>query len=184
MLSARGYRPARYFQKMVMDFSERPPSMPEDVPGIVVRTASMADDQALFEAYVEAFADHWGDDHPDPVQWWHERRSAPTARYDPDLWLVATEDDQLAGFVIAKVRYRPDGSPYGYVGDLGVRPWWRGRGLGELLLGRSLETFRERGLPSAELDVDTENTTGAVRLYLEVGMKSRPSFTIGSRQLP
>ena len=91
---------------------------------------------------------------------------------------------ELVGFAIARTQPDSEGVTHGYVGDLGVRPPWRGRGLGEALLKRSLDSFRECGIPYATLDVDTENTSGAVRLYTQAGMRPRPSFTIWEQPLP
>jgi ribosomal protein S18 acetylase RimI-like enzyme len=66
---------------------------------------------------------------------------------------------------------------------VGVRPRWRGRGIGEALLSHSLNVFRRRGLAAAALNVDAENITGALRLYRKVGMEPKPSFTIWSKPL-
>jgi len=93
------------------------------------------------------------------------------------------DGDEIAGFVTAKVQEDSTGRSHGYVCDLGVRPRWRGRRLGECLLTRSLTMLRDRGLPYVALDVDTENTSGAIGLYTKVGMQQRPSFTIWSRSL-
>jgi ribosomal protein S18 acetylase RimI-like enzyme len=57
------------------------------------------------------------------------------------------------------------------VGVLGVRRPWRRRGLGLALLHASFREFRARGLPRALLGVDSENTTGATRLYERAGMR-------------
>jgi len=49
------------------------------------------------------------------------------------------------------------------VGELGVLAPWRGRGIASALLGRAFATFASRGLPRVMLNVDSENSTGAVR---------------------
>ena len=58
----------------------------------------------------------------------------------------------------------------GHVNILGVRPGWRRRGLGRALLLHSFRELRDRGRLKADLGVDAENTTGAVRLYERAGM--------------
>ena len=183
LLARVGYAPTRYFSKMVKKFTEaRVDALP--IPDHITIRAFARDDEApLYRAYVESFAEHWGQQHPDAETWWRERRDADAAGYDPDLWLVALDGDDLVGFVIAKVQHESDGEAHGYIGDLGVRPAWRGRALGESLLAHSFGLLRDRGLPYVALDVDTENTTGAVRLYTKLGMEQRPSFTIWSRTL-
>jgi mycothiol synthase len=183
LLARIGYQPVRYYLKMVMDFDERRPRQLPAPADVTVRTFADGDEDALFAAYVESFSGHWGQGHPTPEQWWRERRESSSAGFDRNLWLVVLQDDQLIGFAIARTDLDGGGKPYGYIGDLGVRPRWRGRGLAEVLLTRSLTALQERGLAYATLDVDTENTTGAVRLYTKAGMQQRPSFTIWSRTL-
>jgi ribosomal protein S18 acetylase RimI-like enzyme len=59
----------------------------------------------------------------------------------------------------------------GYVGVLGVRRPWRGRGYGRALLHHSFREFRRRGATHATLGVDAANATGATQLYKSVGMR-------------
>ena len=58
----------------------------------------------------------------------------------------------------------------GIVEELGVRRPWRGHGLGLALLDLAFEEFERRGLTRAILTVDSENPTGATRLYERAGM--------------
>ena len=183
LLAAAGYQAARYYLSMVIDLSADAPTPVPTPEGIVLRTFQDADADALYAAYMESFAEHWGFEHPRPRDWWAERRDSDASGFDPTLWHIATDGDQIAGFTIARTQTDADGVIHGYVGDLGVRPRWRGRRLGEALLTRSLEAFRDRDVPYVRLDVDTENTTGAVRLYTKVGMQPRPSFTIWEQDL-
>jgi mycothiol synthase len=183
LLAGAGYQAARYYLSMVADLSEDTPPPSATPEGFVLRTFQEGDEEALYTAYVEAFAEHWGFEHPRPSEWWGERRDSAASGFDPLLWQIAVCGDELVGFALARAQQDSEGVTHGYVGDLGVRPPWRGRGLGEALLTRSLDSFRERGIPSVTLDVDTENTSGAVRLYTEAGMRPRPSFTIWEQPL-
>ena len=56
-----------------------------------------------------------------------------------------------------------------YVGQLGVRPARRRRGLGGLLLATALRSYRAGGYERAALSVDTANATGALGLYERAG---------------
>jgi len=60
---------------------------------------------------------------------------------------------------------------YGAIQNLGVAPEYRGRGLGELLLLKSLLGFRCTGLGKAYLEVTARNDS-AVRLYRRVGFRN------------
>jgi mycothiol synthase len=183
LLAAAGYQAARYYMSMVADLSADRPTGTATPGGFDLRTYREGDEDALYAAYIEAFAEHWGFEHPRPGEWWGERRDSPASGFDPSLWQIAMSGHELVGFAIARTQHDSEGVTHGYVGDLGVRPPWRGRGLGEVLLTRSLDSFRERGIPYVTLDVDTENTSGAVRLYTEAGMRPRPSFTIWEQPL-
>jgi len=57
-----------------------------------------------------------------------------------------------------------------------VRRPWRKRGVASALLCASLHAFKTEGLSFATLGVDTENLTGALRLYERVGFKPVKRF--------
>ena len=50
------------------------------------------------------------------------------------------------------------------------------------MLTNGLAMLRERGLRVAALNVDAENTSGALRLYRKAGMEPLPSFTIWGKR--
>jgi ribosomal protein S18 acetylase RimI-like enzyme len=86
---------------------------------------------------------------------------------DPSLWLLASEGREAVGALSGVVS-----GDRGWVGELGVRAPWRGRGVATARLHRSFATFAARGLRRVMLNVDSENSTGAVRLYERVGMRT------------
>jgi len=51
-----------------------------------------------------------------------------------------------------------------------ARPAWRGRGLAKALLLHSFREFHQRGKRRVGLGVDSQNATGATRLYEGIGM--------------
>jgi ribosomal protein S18 acetylase RimI-like enzyme len=79
---------------------------------------------------------------------------------------------EVAGYTISG-RYEHDwevaGFTSGYTELLGVRRAWRGRGLAPALLTAAMASFRADGMQYAELDVDTENPSGAHGLYASLG---------------
>ena len=58
------------------------------------------------------------------------------------------------------------------IAELGVRPPWRGRGIGTALLRHSFADIARRGGSEVTLWVDSENATGAVGVYERVGMRA------------
>jgi ribosomal protein S18 acetylase RimI-like enzyme len=82
------------------------------------------------------------------------------------VWFVVRDGDELA----AVTRNEPSVAGGGYVGAIGVRPPWRGRGLAKVLLQRTFFEFWRRGSRRVSLDVDAQNPTGATHLYERAGM--------------
>ncbi|HEY8727711.1 MAG TPA: GNAT family N-acetyltransferase [Gaiellaceae bacterium] len=182
LLARAGLSPLRHFLQMRIDLGR---GLPEPVwpDGLEPHSFSSGpDDAELFAAFREAFADHWGNTEVDEAQWWSENRDAPNAGFDPALWVVVREGRTIGGFSICRER-EDDGETIGWISLVGVQPPWRGRGLGEALLVHSLHAFHRRGRRRAALNVDVDNTTGALRLYTKVGMVPTPAFTVWSKTL-
>jgi mycothiol synthase len=183
LLESLGFETVRFFVQMrinLMVTAERTPVWPD---GIALDTYERGgDDVELFSAYSDAFAEHWGQESVDEADWWEENRDAETAGFAPGLWFIARADPTIAGFSICR-ELNDDGETLGWVSLIGVRPRWRGRGLGDALLAQSLNALRRRGLVHAALNVDAENTSGALRLYRKAGMEPRPAFTVWSKSL-
>ena len=157
LFSGRGYREVRRFWDMAIDLDEEPaePAAPVEPMG--------EDTRGFHAALEEAFEDHW-ENRPESFEAWWERQQQ-RSNFDPSLWFVIRDGDEVAA--AARNEARADS---GYVGSLGVRRAWRGRGYGRALLLHSFREFRRRGLEHAALGVDAANATGATRLYESVGM--------------
>ena len=168
LISPRGYRPVRGSWTMEIEFGVEAPAEPVIPDGIEIRPYRHPDDeQAVYDAIQEAFADAW-DFHPQSIEQWREF-TVKWRNFDPDVWLVAWDGEQVAG---ASLNYpeRRDDPGHGFVGMLGVRRPWRRRGVGEALLRRTFALLHARGLRKVRLGVDAESPTGATRLYERVGM--------------
>lgn len=88
------------------------------------------------------------------------------AEFDPALCIAAvTEDGRTVGFVQC---WTSD-----FIKDLAVAPDARGKGIGEALLLTVFAAFAERGAPSVDLKVETNNAP-ARRLYRRLGMTEAP----------
>jgi mycothiol synthase len=105
-----------------------------------------------------------------PYEQWAHQFNAPD--FDPTLWDVLVQGETIAAICLNETK---DAST-GVVEVLGVRPAYRQRGLGGLLLRHAFDRFQQRGFTDVILDVDTENTSNAVALYENAGMRVR-SYT-------
>jgi len=121
------------------------------------------DGYAVYRAMEAAFTDHWGHVPHTFEQWQHWSVGRPD--FDPTLWWVAWEDGEVVGGSLCICE-----GHLGWVNTLGVVRSWRQRGLGMALLQCSFGEFYRRGLRRAGLSVDSQNLTGAVRLYYRAGM--------------
>jgi mycothiol synthase len=163
-----GFSYARTFLLMRMSLDE--PSSPEIPDGIGVTSFDPASDaKPVYEALSEAFEDHWGAVFPPFDVWRHYSIDGEGAGFDPGLWVVARDGDEVVG--VACSRDNTARSSVGFVEELGVRRVWRNRGIGLALLLASFEAFRRKGLSTAELSVDADSLTGATRLYEKAGMR-------------
>ena len=164
LFESRGYREVRRFYSMAIELTEAPPEpvLPE---GLVLDELRHDEYEAFYAALNESFAEHW-EWHPEPFEDWLERRRGQHRDEHGPVWFVVRDGDELA----AVTRNDASVAGGGYVGAIGVRPAWRGRGLAKALLHRTFAEFWRRGTTRVTLDVDSQNETGAVALYERVGM--------------
>jgi ribosomal protein S18 acetylase RimI-like enzyme len=164
LFESRGYREVRRFYEMAIELTEEP-SEPALSPGLVVDELRDDEYEDFFEVLNEAFAEHW-EWHPDPFEEWLERRKGQHRDEHGPVWFVVRDGDELAGVTRNDAKVAGGG----YVGAIGVRPAWRGKGIAKALLYRTFAEFWRRGTTRVTLDVDAQNATGAVALYERVGM--------------
>jgi mycothiol synthase len=164
LLEGRGYRPVRSFLRMRIDL-EGPPPEPDWPAGVTASTFRKGvDDAAVHACIEESFAREWTHQ-PETLAEWSERKFSDP-RFDPGLWLVARAGDGVCGVALST----PGQFEMGFVNALGVRNAWRRRGLGLALLLGAFGLFWERGERRVGLGVDSDNPTGAKRLYERAGM--------------
>jgi mycothiol synthase len=166
-VEADGWKPVRHSYQMRIELSDDVPEA-EWPDGITVRTMQPDEEERVYQANNEAFADDWYFQ-PEPFERW---RSDAFGRenFDPALVWLAEDEDELAGFSVNSWHFSED-PEFGWIQILGVRPQWRRRGLATALLHHSFRDFLTRGARRVGLGVDAQNTTGAVRLYERVGMQ-------------
>ena len=158
---------------------ETPTERPAWPAGLASRPFGKGEERAVYDAYVEAFADHWGFV-PESFADWCTWNLEPNR--DTSLWRLVEDCGELAALCMSTPS-RGDDTTVGWVNVLAVRRPWRRRGLARALLLESFGLFRSLGRLRAGLGVDSENTTGALALYESVGMRPTSRSDTWERKL-
>lgn len=161
-----GLQLIRHSYRMQIDLDRRPdpPLWPD---GILVRTFNPGDAERVYDAHQETFADSWEHVCEPYEEWSHWLLNRDD--FDPSLWFLAEDGEQLAAILLAIPRETDPGE--GHVQILGVRRPWRRSGLGRALLIHAFREFHSRGFQRVGLGVDASSLTGANRLYESAGMR-------------
>ncbi len=176
LLEDEGYTLARHFWRMRIEMDEMPPPA-EWHNGVRIRTfVPDQDDYATFEAMEESFKDHWG-----YLPWRFDSFKQGLIEredFDPNMWFLAMDGDKIAGGALCH-SYPNEG----WINILGVRHPWRRQGLGLGLLLHSFREFYRHGQRKVSLGVDSQNETGATRLYRRAGMQVVRQFDTYEKEL-
>jgi mycothiol synthase len=178
IVAARGYDKRRESLTMEIAFDEPPPD--GDFGSLELRTYRDADHDAVIAALNDAFSEDPVFDEVTPERF--DARFTGRHDFDPTLWFLAWDGDELAGFALDYPELEAD-TELGHVNWLGVRKPWRRRGLAEALLRRSFAELHARGKPRVGLGVDAQNVTGALRVYERVGMQATRRYGIWQKDL-
>jgi len=166
-----GYQHIRSAYTMLIEMDELAPS-PVWPGGISLRPFDLERHlDAVYQADMEAFRDHFGfveEPYEEGIKR-YKHHLIEGESFDPSLWFIAWEADQVAGVCICRPTAYDD-PEVGHVSILGVRRPWRKRGLGLAFLHHAFNEFYKRGKRKIDLGVDAENLTGALRLYEKAGM--------------
>ena len=178
-----GYEAIRFGFEMLKRGLEDAPDVP--VPdGLELRCARVEEAADILWAEHEAFRDHPG------YREWTDADIAATLEqpdYDPTLWVVAWDGDQIAGAVENWIHAEENarlGFSRAWMHRVSVRRPWRKRGLARALLIESFRVLHERGIREAALGVDANNPSGALALYESVGFERHRSARMFARDAP
>jgi mycothiol synthase len=175
LLENSGYSQVRGIYVMETTLDE-PPTLPRWPADISVRTfVPGRDERAVYEAVEDAFRDLWGRPR-NPFE--RFVRETKNENFDPSLWFLALQGDEIAGLVLCKTL-----AGEGWIDVVGVRRPWRNRGLGLALLRHAFTEYQRRNIRRVSLSVDAESITGALRLYRRAGMRVRESYIIHLKEL-
>lgn len=170
LLEKAGYTPERYFFTMVRptltDVADFP--LPE---GLELRPVQPEHYRAIWDAHCRAFQNHWGYCPPDEVDYLKWLKSSV---FQPHLWQVAwdRQSHQVAGQVrsyIDAAWNQGNGRQRGWTEFISVGEPWRRRGLARALISHSLRAQAAAGMTESGLGVDSQNASGANRVYEDCG---------------
>lgn len=173
LLEREGYEPVRYINEMIRPSLDELPdfSLPA---GLEVRPVEPGQYRAIWDAWQESMRDHWGYSRPDEelyLRWLGNERY-----FQPEIWQVAwdRETGAVAGNVLGYID-REENEKFarlrGYTERIAVGRPWRRRGLARALIALSLAAQLGRGMTESALSVDSENRTGATRVYEDCGFR-------------
>jgi mycothiol synthase len=184
LVRAAGYAVIRRWHRMTRTLDDPLPEVPDSPSGLALAPYEAERDEAVRQAHREAFADSWGAVPPDEQRW--ARWYTGAEFFQPDVSWLVLDGDVVVAYLLTYC-WDADTAATGvrdaFVGQLGVRPGRRRRGLGGLLLAAALRSYRAAGYDRTTLTVDTGNTTGALGLYERAGYVVKDASVVWSKPL-
>jgi len=169
-----GYTPRHtsWVLRLPDDITIEHPPLPR---GVAIRPFDPGSEEEQVYRVVEDAFNEWPTREPSTYAEW---QSGVTGRsdFDPTLLFVAAIGDDVIGASFG-IEYEDEG----WVQQLAVRRDHRNQGIAKALLHTTFDEFRRRGSPA--VGVSTDSRTGALDLYLDVGMVVRASYTHYSKIL-
>ncbi len=180
LMAAIGLKPERW--NFVMRAQLGQVADPVPLPdGLEIKKydASMA--QLMHATHNVVFLDHpnftpWTD-----VMW--KQWVTDSRSFRPDISFVVVDPqrpDELVAYVQSNeydAYFEATGRREAYVGKVGTRREYRGRGVASSLLQHCLKAYQDAGYAEASLDVDSENPTGALGVYERAGFEMESKRT-------
>jgi mycothiol synthase len=117
----------------------------------------------VYDANKAVYAGQFGNSQPSDEDYQEFLEDNP----DTSLWKVLWHDNDVAGFVLS--RMRPNGAE---VMEVSVLPEFRRRGLGTFLMIESMLELRRRGVDEIRLHTGTEGKMGGRQLYESLGFRA------------
>ena len=178
-----GFEPVQYYFLMRRPLTDLPPV--RSVDGVELVPFDAARDEEVRRTHNLAFVNHFGTAERDAYAWqtWFTGQKA----FRPEASRLALAEGAVVGYALV---YEHDadtaatGVREAFVGQLGVLPEARGRGLASALLIASMRAAAEDGMDRSALTVDTNNTTGALQLYERLGFTEASRETVWAYRVP
>ncbi|MHB6905988.1 GNAT family N-acetyltransferase [Streptomyces sp. DB-54] len=169
LVRSRGYRPLVTAWQLEFAMADEP-AVPEPPAGLTVRPFRSGDERAAHHLIEDAF-DAWQPRRKSYEEWARHTVGRPT--FAADRSTLAFRGDQLVGAVMSLDL--PEAGE-GHIEQVAVHPDHRNRGIARLLLRHAFRAFHRQGVRTCTLW--THSDTGALALYLRVGMTVRLGSTV------
>jgi ribosomal protein S18 acetylase RimI-like enzyme len=167
-----GFEFLRRYYTMRMSISEVPTI--RKIKGLEIRVIDLANPAEVaiwHKLHQNSFSRHFGFA-PRELEKWSEL--VIDASTDSNGVFIAFKDGEPVGFCQCNDEYAEDNK--GNISILGVAQESQGLGIGEALLQTGIVYSASKGYDTLELNVDTGNESGALKLYEKVGFKPESSW--------
>ena len=183
LVQSAGFVPVQYYSAMRRPLTDLPPVRVPD--GVDLVPFDRARDDEVRRVHNAAFVDHFGTAERDAYVW--QTLFTGQRAFRPELSWMALADGAVVGYSL-NYEHDADTAATGvrevFIGQLGVLPPARGKGIASALIAATLAVAADYGLGRAGLVVDTENTTGALRLYEALGFVLESRETVYAHRTP
>lgn len=142
--------------------------------GVEIRPATDADLRAAYRVNEDAF-NEWPNRTPRTYESWRAH-TVERSDFESDLLRVAESGSEIVGMC-----YAVDALDEGWVDAVAVRRDHRGAGIAQALLASTYLELRRRG--RSRLGLSTDSRTGALDLYLRLGIEVDKTFQHWSKLL-
>jgi ribosomal protein S18 acetylase RimI-like enzyme len=170
--TSQGFEFLRRYYTMRMSISEVPTI--RKIKGLEIRVIDLANPAEVaiwHKLHQNSFSRHFGFA-PRELEKWSEL--VIDASTDSNGVFIAFKDGEPVGFCQCNDEYAEDNK--GNISILGVAQESQGLGIGEALLQTGIVYSASKGYDTLELNVDTGNESGALKLYEKVGFKPESSW--------
>ena len=178
-----GLAPERWYRDMERPLADLPAvTVP---PGAELVPWTPERDDEVRRTHNAAFTEHHGSSERDPSTW--QALFTGQRAFRPDLSVLALADGAVVAYALAYI-YEADARATGlrqiHFGQIGVLPEARGRGLASAVIAEGLRRGAANDCDTAGLNVDSDNVTGALRLYESLGFETIRTNVTWSLSVP
>ena len=169
-LTKRGFILLRTYHGLKAEITNHP--YPKLENGLEMRLISDDEKKIWWATHQDSFSKHFGFV-PRPFEEWKAMIDKAVGIDLNARWVLYLEG-QAVGFIECSDIKKEVGA--GFVDGIGVIQSQQGNGYGELMLRWAFAYYSSISRKSLELNVDTGNESGALRLYEKLGFKAKSSW--------